>query len=141
MIDDDKTRSFDNQTASRGAPFNWKALPLALLLRYREEINECLPPTELSKMNMEEEMVLQYHTIRILQREVIDDDTIPPNQRVQVANSVASTLTRLSELQNELYSSERFKAIENMLIRSLSKLPEEVAMTFVTDYEKILETM
>ena len=140
MIDDSKTKSFDEHRGS-GAPFKWGALPIQTLLAYRDEIDRVLPPTELSKMNMEQEMVLQFHAIRALQNDVIDDDTLPPNQRAQVANAVTSSLNKLAELQLEIYTTERFKAIENLLIRSLSKLPEETAMEFVEGYEKILATM
>lgn len=139
MIDDSKTQNFKS-VERKVAPFNWKALPIQTLLSYRDEIEQVLPPTELSKMNMEQELVLQFHAIRALQNDVIDDDTLPPNQRAQVANAVTSSLNKLSELQIEIYTTERFKAIENLLIRCLSKLPESVAMEFVEGYEKILET-
>lgn len=139
MIDDSKTQNFES-VERKVAPFNWKTLPIQTLLSYRDEIEQVLPPTELSKMNMEQELVLQFHAIRSLQNDVIDDDTLPPNQRAQVANAVTSSLNKLSELQIEIYTTERFKAIENLLIRCLSKLPESVAMEFVEGYEKILET-
>jgi hypothetical protein len=74
-----------------------------------------------------------------LQNECIDDDTLPLNQKAQVANSVSSSLARLTELQNELYTSERFKAIENLLIRTLAKLPEDLASEFLDAYQAILE--
>jgi len=141
VIDDSKTKSTTENREPRAAPFAWHALPIETLLKYRNEIDNVLPPTALSKMNMEEEMILQYHAIRSLQNDVIDDDTLPPNQRAQVANAVTSSLNKLAELQLEIYTSERFKAIENLLIKHLTKLPEEVAMLFVEDYERIMETM
>ena len=112
---------------------------MSLLLQYRDEINSALPSTELSKMNMEEEMLLQYHAIRELQNEIIGEDTIPPNQKAQVANAVAASLNKLAELQASLYTTERFKNIENILIRNLSKLPEEIASEFLTEYEKEID--
>ena len=138
MIDEAKTISFSTKPGIKD-PFTWDALPIDLLLKYRDEINTRLPPTELSKMNMEEEMLLQYHTIRTLQSEVLNDDSIPPNQRAQVANAVTSSLNKLSELQEQLYTTERYKAVENLLIKCLGKLPEAVAMEFLDGYEKILE--
>ena len=142
MIDDSKTLKFESPGEINPPPtpkFHWKSLPLSLLLQYRDEINSALPSTELSKMNMEEEMLLQYHAIRELQNDIIGEDTIPPNQKAQVANAVAASLNKLAELQASLYTTERFKNIENILIRNLSKLPEEIASEFLTEYEKEID--
>lgn len=120
------------------APFVWSALPVSLLVKYRDDILKCLPPTELDKFNMEQELLLQFHCIRELQNDVISDETIPVNQRAQVANSVASVLNKIAEMQVEVYTSERFKNIENLLVRTLNKLPENLAAEFLTEYEKVI---
>jgi len=120
------------------APFNWSSLPTDLLIKYRDEITQQLPALELSKINLEEELLLQFHTIRTLQKDVIDDGDVPVNQRAQVANAVASSLNKLAEMQMGVYTAERFKNVENLLIRVLSKLPEESAAAFLTEYEKLL---
>ena len=139
MINDEKTIKFEQEVADRPpSRFHWKDFPVSLLLQYRDEINAVLPPTELSKMNMEEEVVLQYRAIRELQTDIIGEETIPANQKAQVANAVASSLNKLAEMQNSLYSSERFKTIENIMIRMLSKLPEDVAAEFLSEYEKAI---
>jgi hypothetical protein len=90
---------------------------------------------------MEEELIRQFQAVRALQNSIIDDDTIPPNQKAQVANSVASSLSKLADLQLGVFSSERFKRIETLLIRHLKKLPEDTAMAFIEDYEQLLEGM
>jgi hypothetical protein len=118
---------------------NWKIHTVAELIRFRSEINQELPPLELGKMNLEEEMLLQYHAMRELQGKVMEDDDVPVNQRAQVANTMATTLKTIGDQQIALYSSERFKQIENLLIRTLDKLPEEVAAVFLEQYAKILE--
>ena len=132
--------SFDKELgpSTERAPFVWSALPVSLLVKYRDEIIKHLPPTELDKFNMEQELLLQYHCIRELQNDVISDDTIPVNQRAQVANAVASVLNKIAELQVEVYTSERFKNIENLLVRTLSKLPEELAAEFLDQYELLI---
>jgi hypothetical protein len=124
--------------AERKPPYNWSLLTVAELVRFRDEINRTLPPTELSRLNLEEETLLQYHTLRELQSAVMDEKEVPVNQRAQVANSVGAVLKNLGDQQITLYSSERFKAVENLLIRTLTKLPEDVARDFINDYEKIL---
>lgn len=118
---------------------NWSVYSVAELSRMRDEITKELPSLELSNMNLEEEMLLQYHTLRELQGLVMDDVDVPVNQRAQVANSVASTLKSLGDMQIALYSAERFKQVENALIRNLDKLPEEVAAEFLDVYAKILK--
>ena len=138
MFDDSKTISF-NDTQVTSPKFHWSAMPLETLLRCMDEIRAVLPPTNLSKMNMEEEMILQYRAIRELQNSVLDDDSIPANQRAQVANAVAASLNKLADLQKDIYMSERFKLIENLLIRTLGKLPEDLAASFLDEYEKILQ--
>jgi hypothetical protein len=119
--------------------FIWKGMKVAELLYHRDQIDAFLPARRLADMNLEEEMLMQYHSVRELQTIVMQDENTPANQKAQVANSVTSSLNKLTELQGELYSSERFKAIENILIRTLNKLPEELAKSFLEDYRKVLE--
>lgn len=90
---------------------------------------------------MEQELLLQFHCLRELQSQVISDDELPLNQRAQVANSVNTTLSKLVEMQGEVYKQERFKAIEALMIRHLLKLPEEAAEKFLAEYERVLGTM
>lgn len=145
MIDENKVKEISTRqepsspTASSG--FKWASLPTETLLRYLDEIKACLPPTALVDMNMEEELIRQYQAVRALQSTIIDDLDTPVNQKAQVANSVASSLGRLAELQLSIYSSERFKRVETLLIRHLSKLPEDVAAAFINDYEQLLEAL
>ena len=142
MIDESKVKDLGGSNqATATSPFKWNALPESTLLRYLDEIKAVLPATALVEMNMEEELILQYQAVRALQGSVIDDETIPVNQRAQVANSVASSLSKIAELQMEIYTSERFKRIETLLIRHLTKLPEDTAAAFLDDYEKLLESL
>lgn len=143
MIDESKVKNFgrpeDIQPSS--APFRWSAMPTETLLRFLDEIRATLPSTNLVDMNMEEELILQYQAVRSLQNSIFDDEGVPANQKAQVANSVASVLSSLADLQNKTYTSERFKRIETLLIRHLSKLPEETAAVFLEDYEQTLAAL
>jgi len=121
------------------AGLKWSAMPVEMLVKYRDEITQALPPLALSKMNLEEEMLLQYHVLRSVQGRVMDDDDVPVNQRAQIANTVGASLAKLADLQVTLYNSERYKMVENLLIRTLNRLPEKAAATFLTEYEKILK--
>jgi hypothetical protein len=117
---------------------NWDLLSLEELLSAYADVQKRLPALELSQMNLEKELLLQFHTVRALQNRVMDDEEVAVNQRAQVANSVASSLNRLADLQQTIYTSERFKMIEGALIRAMSKLPEKVSEKFLADYEQII---
>lgn len=138
MIDESKVKNFGRGEETSTSPFRWSALPLETLLRYLDEIRQVLPATTLLDMNMEEELILQFQAVRTLQNTILDDISVPANQKAQVANSVASVLGSIADLQNKVYSSERFKRIETLLIRHLNKLPEEVAAAFLEDYEQLV---
>lgn len=127
-----------NRVGGRGNPLNWSIYTVAELVSMRDEITQALPPLELSKINLEEEVLLQYHTLRELQGDVLADKDVPTNQKAQVANSVAAALRTLGDQQAELYSSERSKDIENLLIRSLRLWPEESAAVFIEELAQIL---
>jgi len=138
MIDESKVKNFGRGEETSTPTFSWSALPLETLLRYLDEIRQVLPATTLLDMNMEEELILQFQAVRTLQNTILDDISVPANQKAQVANSVASVLGSIADLQNKVYSSERFKRIETLLIRHLNKLPEDVAAAFLEDYEQLV---
>lgn len=142
MIDESKVKNLSSGSNSPGsATFQWAHMPQETLLQYLDEIKAVLNSTSLVEMNMEEELVLQYRAVKALQGRVIDDLETPANQRAQVANAVASSLARLADLQMTIYTSERFKRIETLLIRHLRKLPEDMAAQFLDDYEELLERL
>lgn len=114
----------------------WKEMSVEELIHHMDEIRKALPPTALAEVNLEEELMLQFQAVRALQSQVLADDEQPLNQRAQVANSVQTVLSKLIEMQDKVYSTERYKAFEQIMIRHLSKLPEDVAQAFLEDYEK-----
>lgn len=103
----------------------------------RDAINVLLPPETLSSMNLEHELVSQYRKVQELQQAVLNDDGIAANQRSQVAGQVASTLQQLIKMQTEFHTAERFKAIENLMIHYMKKLPVDVAEAFIDEYERL----
>lgn len=123
----------------RTAPFNWASLPVTDLIRYRDEITAHLPALSLAEINMEEELLLQYHALRKLQNDCLEDNDTPLNQRSQLANSVSTVLTKLAERQEAVYTSERLKAIERVLIDLMKKQPVDLAEAFINDYKMVLE--
>lgn len=107
------------------------------LYKLRAEIDALLPQQSLSAMNLESELVTQFHTVKRLQTLILDDDETPANQRAQVANAVVGTLDALVKMQERYHNSERFKAIENLLIKHMRTMPREIAEKFIADYEAL----
>lgn len=105
------------------------------LLGLRNGIDQLLPVKLLKDVNLQQELVLQLLTIQRLQNETMTDDEVPANQKAQVAGHVAGALGVLGKLQVEVYSSERLKKIEAVLIEVLKTLPTEAQETFLTAYE------
>ena len=104
------------------------------LLELRASIDALLPSTALRDMDLEKEMVLQYHRVVALQTRVLGDDRTPANQLAQVSNAVASTLQQLVTMQTKFHTSERLKEIEGRLIRALDKVPKQYLEEFFEWY-------
>jgi len=107
------------------------------LLDLRGRIDAHLPALKLTDLNLETEIVIQYQQAKALLGRVIASDTVPTNQKAQVANSCTAILDQLSKMQIRLYSSERFKAIEQVLIKALRTLPTATQEQFFVDYERL----
>lgn len=105
------------------------------LLQLRAEIDFRLPARALTDLNMERELVIQLTTVQNLQREVLRDQSVQANQKAQTANAVAASLQTLAKLQTEIFTSERLKQVESLLIETLQELPTEAQEAFIAKYE------
>lgn len=112
--------------------------PVEDLLELRTLIDQKLPARALKDMNVEMEMVLQFMALQALQTRVINDDDVPANQQAQVANSLSASISTLAKLQNEVYTSERIKRIEGILVDTINTLPDEQRDQFLDEYEAAL---
>jgi hypothetical protein len=111
---------------------------VAELLQLRAEIDAALPARNLADLDLETEIVVQYQQTKALQAAVINDSGVPANQRAQDANSCAAVLEKLMKMRTELHTAERIKTIEQILIRALKLLPQEAALQFLDEYERML---
>lgn len=110
-------------------------MSLQELLDLRSQIEKRLPASKLGNINLERELVLQLRAHQELQGAVLADDDTPANQRAQVASATRAALETLIKLQQDVYTSERLKRIESVLIEVLNSQPEEVAEAFFEKYE------
>ncbi len=106
------------------------------LLLLRNRIDSMLPPMTMASMNLEEEIVKQFMTVQALQSKTLagNDES---NKKAAVVNACASALQNLAKLQIELHTAERFKTIENLIIKHVKSLPLETAQKFMDDYSNL----
>lgn len=100
------------------------------LLTLRDKIDSALPATSLAQMNLETEAVFLYLRAKHLQSETEKMKDVAPNQKAQVLNSCTQVLRELTAVQKEVYSSERFKAIEAVLVKTMNKWEKADAEEF-----------
>lgn len=103
----------------------------------RSEIDALLPQDDFREMDMAAELVSQLRRVLRLQDDVLQDQETPANQRAQVAGQVASVIQQLTKLQVDFYTPYRFRAIENMVIQFMKKVPLETAQEFLDEYERL----
>ena len=114
-----------------------EGLDVAELLALRSEIDARLPSTSLQQMDLEKELVLQYHKLQSLQTRVLEDDRTPANQLAQVANAVTASLQTLVKMQIDVGRDEQMKRIETALLEAIETLPNEEKLAFFQRYEEI----
>ena len=107
------------------------------LMALRAEIDNMLGMTSLTDLDIENEILVQLQTAKILQQETLVGDA-PANQKAQTINSVAAILKQLVGMQTELYNAERLKEVEAALIAALQKSAPEVKDAFFERYERLL---
>jgi hypothetical protein len=110
------------------------------LLKLRHEIDQILGIVDLASLNIEQEIITQLQTAKTLQASVINDSTVPANQRAQTVNTVSNVLISLVKTQTDLYNAERIKEIEAAIIQAAKGLPEEAKNQFFERYERLLAT-
>ena len=140
MIDEDKLAQVQAAmagTAPEKEGFDLDTMSVEELRELRDEIDRRLPEDKLSQMDLTQELLSQYRLVQRLQSDVLGDDEVPANQRAQVAGQVASTLQQLVKMQSEFHNSERFRAIENLLIKSIKLMSRDAAEAFIAEYEKL----
>jgi hypothetical protein len=96
-------------------------------------------PLSLRDLDMEQELIVQMHTLKLVQGELLQKgaDMVQPT----LLNAVTTSIDRLAQRQIQIYSAQRFKLVENTLLRALRSLPEETVREFLDDYEAALKTL
>lgn len=136
MFDPNVEDIFDNKTPTPQGTL--QSMPVDQLLVLRAEIDACLPVRDLQDINLSRELVLQVQALQALQLRVMNDQDTPANQIAQCANSLSAALVNLVKVQLDVFTSERLKKIEAILIECVKDLPSETQIAFFDAYEKAL---
>lgn len=107
------------------------------LLSLRQKIDMKLK-VDLSRLDLAEELGLQYRGAMVLLDSVQDDADIPANQRAQVLNSVRTTLGEIIKQQKIVYNAERMKRLEAAILKVLQQMPPESTRIFFDLYAEFL---
>jgi len=108
------------------------------LLALRADIDTFLPSQSIMEMDLESELLLQYHQTKALLAAVISEDDTPANQKAQLVNTCSSILNQITKSQTDLYNGERLKIMEQALINALKGVPDDVSEKFFSNYEREL---
>jgi hypothetical protein len=108
------------------------------LIELRRQIEEMLPVKDLKDLNLSRELVLQVQALQALQARVIEDPDVPVNQIAQCAGALSAALVNLVKLQTDVYTSDRLKRIEAVLVECVQTLPMQTQGEFFDRYEAAL---
>lgn len=114
-----------------------KTWPRENLVALRDDIEQIVPRHSLKDLNLEKEMVEQLSVAKRLQDDTLDDPDVAPNQKAQVLNATASTISALVKMQIDLELATQLRAMEEALVESLQLLPEEARHTYFEAYERL----
>lgn len=108
------------------------------LMTLRHELDKALR-LDVNKLNLAEELGLQYRAGMTLLASIQDDKDVPANQRAQVFNSVGGMLDKINKQMKIVYSAERLKRYERALLKVLEDLPDESKRVFFDLYGDFLK--
>jgi hypothetical protein len=111
-------------------------LSIPQLLILRTKIEDRMPASRLTDLNLEQELVYQYVQVKNILADLQENSLGTASNLAQLCNSIAAALAQLVRLQGELYNSERFKQIEQLLIKILREWPAKNIHKFFETYEE-----
>lgn len=98
-----------------------------------------LPAVDLGTLDLGQELADNLSAARQLRLDITNDHEIPANQKAQVMNTITAILTNIVKLQTELYSAQRQKELEAILISVLRDQPLDLQDKFFAEYEARLQ--
>lgn len=125
--------------ATSAADINVEAMSVSERLALHARIEASLPARSLKEVSLDKTLVLQLLAAQELQKTVLEDDEATPTQKSQVTNTLTTVINELAKLQVKLFSSERMKDIEGVLIDCVNDhMTPEQREFFMLEYRRRL---
>ena len=94
---------------------------------------------DLSKIDLKEELAIQYGKAKTLYGNIEKSSIYTPNQKAAVLNTVTAIISSIVRNQEKVQNMDRVKALEEALTDALKTLPEDAQKVFYEKYEANLE--
>jgi hypothetical protein len=129
----------ESRKARLAADIDIEHMTLAELLALHTRVEARLPPLTIKDVSLEKTLMLQLITSQELQKQTLEDKEATPTQKSQVTNTLSGVIDTLSKLQIKLFSSERMKEIEAVLIDTVNDhMTPEQQQAFFQEYRRRL---
>ena len=97
-------------------------------------------PVELKDIDIGVELEHAFRTAKILLDACVNDTATPLNQKAQIIGALNTVLTAMVKQRTDIYSAERVRTLESVLLRVLKRHPE-LSTAFLEDYKVELEKL
>lgn len=97
-------------------------------------------PMELKDIDIGVELEHAFRTAKILLDACVNDTATPLNQKAQIISALNTILAAMTKQRTDIYSAERVRTLECVLLRVLKRHPE-LSTAFLEDYKVELEKL
>ena len=97
-------------------------------------------PVELKDIDIGVELEHAFRTAKILLDACVNDTATPLNQKAQIIGALNTVLTAMIKQRTDIYSAERVRTLESVLLKVLKRHPE-LSAAFLADYKVELEKL
>ena len=95
-------------------------------------------PVELRDIDIGVELEHAFRIAKTLLDSCVNDSETPLNQKAQIIGALNTVLTAMVKQRTDIYSAERVRTLESVLLKALKRHPE-LSTAFLADYKTELE--
>ena len=97
-------------------------------------------PVELKDIDVASELEHAFRIAKTLLDSCVNDSETPLNQKAQIIGAVNTEQTAMVKQRTDIYSAERVRTLESVLLKVLKRHPE-LSTAFLADYKAELEKL
>lgn len=97
-------------------------------------------PVELKDIDIGVELEHAFRIAKTLLDACVNDSETPLNQKAQIIGALNTVLTAMVKQRTDIYSAERVRTLESVLLKVLKRHPE-LSTAFLEDYKVELEKL